>query len=61
MSLIFSIALLSLVLLSFAMAIGVPLAYASGTDWDRSRPLLWIGSIAWVGLVFAVGFLNFLV
>ncbi|MEM9136406.1 MAG: photosystem II reaction center protein PsbZ [Cyanobacteria bacterium P01_F01_bin.42] len=61
MSLIFSIALLSLVLLSFAMAIGVPLAYASGQDWDRSRQLLWIGSIAWIVLVFAVGFLNFAV
>lgn len=58
MTFIFSIALLALVLLSFVLAIGVPVAYASGQDWDRSRQLLWIGAIAWVGLVFAVGFLN---
>lgn len=58
MSVIFSIALLALVLLSFVLAVGVPVAYASGQDWDRSRQLLWVGSIAWVGLVFAVGFLN---
>jgi photosystem II PsbZ protein len=58
MSVIFSIALLALVLLSFVLAVGVPVAYASGQDWDRSRQLLWVGSIAWVALVFAVGFLN---
>lgn len=58
MTFIFSIALLALVLLSFVLAVGVPVAYASGQDWDRSRQLLWIGGIAWVGLVFAVGFLN---
>lgn len=58
MTFIFSLTLLALVLLSFVLAIGVPVAYASGQDWDRSRQLLWVGGIAWVALVFAVGFLN---
>ncbi|MCM1982190.1 photosystem II reaction center protein PsbZ [Lyngbya confervoides] len=55
---IFDLALLALVLLSFVMAVGVPVAYASGQDWDRSRQLIWVGSIAWIGLVLAVAFLN---
>lgn len=55
---IFDLALFALVLLSFVLAVGVPVAYASGQDWDRSRQLIWVGSIAWVALVLAVGFLN---
>lgn len=58
MVVIFDLALISLVLLSFVLAVGVPVAYASGQDWDRSRQLIWVGSIAWGVLVLAVGFLN---
>lgn len=58
MTVLFDIALLALVLLSFVLAVGVPVAYASGQDWDRSRQLLWVGSIAWGALVIAVGVLN---
>ncbi len=61
MSIIFQFALLGLVLLSFVMVIGVPVAYASPQNWVESKRLLWVGSIAWVALVLLVGVLNFFV
>lgn len=61
MSIIFQIALAALVLLSFAMVIGVPVAYASPQSWDQSKPLLYLGSGLWFALVIIVGVLNFLV
>lgn len=60
-TILFQIALVALVALSFAMIIGVPVAYATPQNWNESKRLLWIGSIAWFGLVFLVGALNFLV
>ncbi|KAB8335102.1 photosystem II reaction center protein PsbZ [Scytonema tolypothrichoides VB-61278] len=61
MTFIFQLALLALVLLSFALVIGVPVAYATPQNWNESRRLLWIGSGAWIILVFVVGALNFFV
>ncbi|WP_017652374.1 photosystem II reaction center protein PsbZ [Fortiea contorta] len=61
MTIIFQIALLSLVLLSFVMVIGVPVAYATPQNWVESKKLLWIGSGAWAILVILVGILNFFV
>ncbi len=58
---IFDLALLALVILSFVLVVGVPVAYASGENWDQSRQLIWLGSGIWVGLVLVVGALNFLV
>ncbi|PIG94135.1 photosystem II reaction center protein PsbZ [Gloeocapsopsis sp. IPPAS B-1203] len=60
-SILFQIALVALVIMSFAMLIGVPVAYATPQYWGESKRLLWLGSIAWIGLVFLVGALNFLV
>lgn len=60
-SVLFQLALVALVALSFAMIIGVPVAYATPQNWGESKRLLWVGSIAWIGLVFLVGALNFLV
>lgn len=60
-TIIFQFALVALVFLSFALVIGVPVAYATPQNWGESKRLLWIGSIAWVALVFLVGILNFLV
>jgi photosystem II PsbZ protein len=59
--LLFNVALTALVVLSFAMVVGVPVAYASPQSWDRSKQLLWLGSLAWGTLVIVVGVLNFLV
>ena len=60
-TIVFQFALVALVALSFVMIIGVPVAYATPQNWNESKRLLWIGSIAWFALVFLVGGLNFLV
>lgn len=61
MSIVFQIALAALVLLSFVMVIGVPVAYASPQNWDQSKRLILLGSGIWGVLVVAVGVLNFFV
>ena len=61
MTIVFQIALLALVALSFVMVIGVPVAYATPQSWIESKKLLWIGSGAWFVLVILVGTLNFFV
>lgn len=61
MSILFQFSLLALVLLSFVMVIGVPVAYASPQNWDQSKSLIYLGSIAWAAMVIVVGVLNFFV
>lgn len=61
LNILFQLLLVALVLLSFAMIVGVPVAYATPQNWNESKRFLWIGSIAWFGLVFLVGILNFVV
>ncbi|HCF26990.1 MAG TPA: photosystem II reaction center protein Z [Cyanobacteria bacterium UBA11049] len=61
LTILFQLALVALVFLSFALIVGVPVAYATPQNWSESKRLLWIGSIAWIGLVFLIGALNFLV
>lgn len=61
MSIIFSITLTALVLFSFVMVVGVPVAYASPQNWEQSKSLLYLGSIIWVALVLVVAILNFFV
>jgi photosystem II PsbZ protein len=61
LSIAFQVVLLGLVLLSFVMVIGVPVAYASPQNWNQSKSLIFVGSGLWFLLVIAVGVLNFLV
>jgi photosystem II PsbZ protein len=61
MSIIFQFALAALVIFSFVMVVGVPVAYASPSNWDQSKRLLLLGSGVWVALVLLVGALNYLV
>ncbi|MBN3925099.1 photosystem II reaction center protein PsbZ [Nostoc sp. NMS4] len=61
MTIIFQFALIGLVLLSFVLVVGVPVAYATPQSWGESKKLLWVGSGVWIGLVFLVGLLNFFV
>ncbi len=42
MSIVFQLSLYSLVALSFAMVVGVPVAYASPQNWDQSKKLLYL-------------------
>ncbi len=58
---LFQVALLALVLFSFVMVVGVPVAYASPQNWEQSKRLILLGSLLWVGLVVVVGGLNYLV
>ncbi len=58
MTIVFQLLLAVLVLFSFVMVIGVPVAYASPSNWNQSKPLLLIGSVIWSLLVVAVGILN---
>jgi photosystem II PsbZ protein len=61
MSIIFQISLAALVILSFVMVVGVPVAYATPQNWNQSKNLIFLGSGIWVALVILVGVLNFLV
>jgi photosystem II PsbZ protein len=61
MTIVFQFALIALVLFSFVMVIGVPVAYASPQNWDQSKPLLFLGSGIWAILVILVAVLNFFV
>jgi photosystem II PsbZ protein len=60
-TILFQVALAALVLMSFVMIVGVPVAYASPQNWDQSKRLLLLGSGVWVALVLLVGGLNYLV
>ncbi len=61
MTILFQIALIALVAVSFVMVVGVPVAYATPQTWIESKKFLWIGSAAWFALVVVVGVLNFFV
>jgi photosystem II PsbZ protein len=61
MSVLFQLALVALVLMSFVMVIGVPVAYASPQNWEQSKKLIFLGSGLWVALVLVVGTLNYFV
>jgi photosystem II PsbZ protein len=61
MSILFQLVLTALVVLSFVMVVGVPVAYASPQNWDQSKSLIYAGSGLWFLLVIAVAVLNFLV
>ncbi len=61
MTFIFQFLLLALVLLSFVMVVGVPVAYASPQNWEQSKTLIWLGSGVWTALVVVIGILNYLV
>ena len=61
MTIIFQFVLAALVLFSFVMVIGVPVAYASPQNWEQSKTFLYVGSAVWTALVVAVAVLNFFV
>ncbi len=61
MSIIFQLSLAALVIFSFIMVVGVPVAYASPQNWDQSKRLLFLGSGVWIVLVLLVAVLNYFV
>jgi photosystem II PsbZ protein len=60
MIIVFQLALLALVLYSLVMVVAVPVLYSSAVDGSRSKTLILLGSLIWVGMVIAVATLNFL-
>ncbi|MEE3716848.1 photosystem II reaction center protein PsbZ [Tumidithrix elongata RA019] len=58
MTIIFQLLLTVFVLFSFVLLVGVPVAYASPSYWNQSKPLLLAGSVLWVLLILAIGALN---
>ncbi len=61
MAVIFQLVLFALVFWSFVMIIGVPIAYASPSNWDQSKRLILLGSVVWFAMVAVVAVLNPLV
>lgn len=61
MTIVFQICLAALVILSFVLVVGTPVALATPQNWDQSKRLILLGSVVWTVLVFLVGGLNYLV
>lgn len=57
----FQLAMAALVVLSFVMVVGVPVAYATPQNWVQSKRLILVGSGAWLALVLLVGALSYFV
>jgi photosystem II PsbZ protein len=61
MVILFQLALLLLVVISFVMIVGVPVLYASNGDRVQSNRLILIGGLVWTAMVILVGTLNYFV
>jgi photosystem II PsbZ protein len=61
MTFLFQLALAALVILSFVLIVGTPVALATPQNWDQSKRFIFLGSGAWAALVILVGLLNYLV
>ncbi len=58
MTSILQIALFGLVLVSFALVVGVPVVFASPNGWTENKGVVFSGLSVWFLLVFAVGVFN---
>lgn len=58
MLLAFQISLFALILLSFALVVGVPVVFATPNAWTSSKGTVFSGLFLWILLVFIVGILN---
>jgi photosystem II PsbZ protein len=58
MTSILQVALLSLVLVSFALVVGVPVVFATPSGWSDNKGVVFSGLSLWLILVFTVGILN---
>jgi photosystem II PsbZ protein len=58
MTSILQLALLSFILLSFALVVGVPVVFASPNGWTENKGLVFSGLSVWLLLVFAIGIFN---
>ena len=58
MTLILQIALLALIVVSFALVVGVPVVFASPNGWTENKRVVFSGLSLWFVLVFTVGIFN---
>nr|WGT92319.1 PsbZ [Desmotetra delicata] len=58
MTSILQLAVIALILLSFALIVGVPVVFASPNGWTENKGFVFSGLSLWLLLVFAVGIVN---
>lgn len=58
MTSILQLSLFALILVSFALVVGVPVVFASPNGWTENKGFVFSGLSLWLVLVFAVGIFN---
>ena len=58
MTSIIQLAVFALILLSFALVVGVPVVFASPNGWTENKGVVFSGLSLWLLLVFAIGIFN---
>lgn len=58
MTSILQLALFALILVSFALVVGVPVVFASPNGWTENKNVVFSGLSLWLLLVFKVGVFN---
>jgi photosystem II PsbZ protein len=58
MTSILQFSLFALILVSFALVVGVPVVFASPNGWTENKGVVFSGLSLWLVLVFAVGIFN---
>lgn len=58
MTSILQLSLFALILVSFALVVGVPVVFASPNGWTENKSVVFSGLSVWLFLVFAVGVFN---
>jgi photosystem II PsbZ protein len=58
MTAILQLSLFGLILLSFALIIGVPVVFATPNGWADNKRFVFSGVSVWLLLVFAIGIFN---
>jgi len=58
MTSVLQLSLFALILLSFALVIGVPVVFATPNGWSENKRLVFSGVSVWLLLVFAIGIFN---
>jgi photosystem II PsbZ protein len=59
MTIAFQSAVFSLIVISFLLVIGVPIALASFDGWSSSKNVVFSGVSLWIGSVLFLGILNY--
>jgi photosystem II PsbZ protein len=58
MTAILQLSLFALILLSFALIVGVPVVFATPNGWAENKRFVFSGVSVWLLLVFAIGIFN---